>query len=64
MLAEPTPARKLRTAGWNLPERVVDDEVIQAHDTRLDPAWVSSIIRDLGYAEKTVLVGGNFFDGA
>ena len=60
MLSEATAVRTLRAAGWTIPKDVSDSDVIQVYDTRLDPIWVADVIREMGRAEATVMVGGDF----
>ena len=60
MLKEPTPARRLREAGWELPKEVTDEVLVRVYDTRLDPRWVQEVVHEMCLPHKTYLVGGDF----
>jgi hypothetical protein len=60
LLQEPQRAQKLRAMGWELPDTVSDETVVQVYDVRLQPEWVGSVLAETGLMGESLVVGGDF----
>ena len=60
LLQEQQPVRLLRALGWVIPPEVSDDSLLRVYDTRLEPSWTKSFVRELGPSGPTFVVGGDF----
>ena len=52
--------RRLRALGWVIPPEVSDDSLLRVYDTRLEPSWTKSLVKELGPSGPTFVVGGDF----
>lgn len=59
-LQEPQTVTKLRAAGWTLPPHLPSDYQVRVYDTRLNEAWLRSLIQDINAPEEVFVVGGDF----
>ena len=61
-LQELQPARKLRAAGWTLPDTLLEDHLVRVYDTRLEDGYLQSLCCEIHReaADPIYVIGGDF----